>query len=179
MTGENNEAQDYADEAETYTEEAVLNRWGKLKEWWSIGSTLVQVIKYAILGFKLLFLGGTAAVVVGQTMGEKPLDMVQEEVSRETPLMDEILNLQEDVAALEEQLENHQHNYPEPVSAVHEHDSRHTHDTTHSHEPAPRSETVPVHDHPVPVAEPHTHPEQQAAPAAISDALKNHIRKEH
>ena len=102
------EAKDYVEGEDQ--EEVVLTRLGKLKQWWEHASTLVKIIKWSIMGFKLLFLGSTAAVVGGQMMGEKPLEgMLQEQaaVPHETNLdyqllLEEVTTLQAEVAALED-----------------------------------------------------------------------------
>jgi hypothetical protein len=120
MNGDTNEAQDYAEEAETYTEEAVLTRAERLKRWWEVGGTIVKAIQIVIFVVKWLLYGTAATVALGQVTGTTPvqdagIEMgLRDPVSRETPALDEALNLQEDMAALEKRLEDHNHNYPDP-----------------------------------------------------------------
>lgn len=59
------EGEDMVNEEEDQ-EEVVLKRWDKMKQWWSMGSAAVQVIKWSIVGFKMLFVGSAVAVVAGE-----------------------------------------------------------------------------------------------------------------
>jgi len=102
------------------TEEVVLNRWDRLKQWWEIGSTVVKVIKLAILGIKLLFVGSATAVVVGQVTDTNPVRDVAVEVGvlgEKPPLTIDQLWVQ--VMQLEEDIEilklPHEHDYPTTI----------------------------------------------------------------
>ena len=55
------------------TEDVILTRWERLKNWWEIGSTAVKAVKLAILGIKLLFVGSATAVVVGKVTDTQPI----------------------------------------------------------------------------------------------------------
>ena len=102
------------DETQPDNEEVILNRWGRLKQWWDIGSTAVKGIKLAMLGFKLLFVGSTAAVVVGQATNTNPLNTAAVEVGLvkpstqdiigNNPIYEELSYLIEDVERLEEDI---------------------------------------------------------------------------
>ena len=111
-----NEPTDYEE-----TEQVVLNRWDRLKQWWEIGSTAVKVVKLAILGIKLLFVGSATAVVVGEVTDTKPIRAAAVEVGvlgEKPPLTIDQLWVQ--VMQLEEDLERlklpHEHDYP-PAAA--------------------------------------------------------------
>lgn len=179
------------------TEEVILNRWGRLKQWWDMGSTVVKVIQIGITGFKLLFIGSTAAVIVGEATDTSlirdsavTVGIVQErgtqEVSGGDAMMDELLNLQEDMSTLEEELQGFLNHTHKPLSVPHSHDlAEHTHpppDMSHEH-PA----VVPVliehehdteHSHDLPE---HSHSGGQvvSGQAEIDDALIRHIADDH
>ena len=110
-----NEPADYEE-----TEQVVLSRWDKLKAWWEIGSTAVKVVKLAILGIKLLFVGSATAVVVGEVTDTKPIRAAAVEVGvlgEKPPLTIDQLWVQ--VMQLEEDIEilklPHEHDYPATI----------------------------------------------------------------
>lgn len=108
-----------------FDEDEVLTRWGKMKQWWDIGSAGVTAVKYAMIGFKLLFVGSTAAVVVGQATNSNPLNEAAVEVGLVDPskkdivgndaMYDELSNLIEDVERLEDEVASLDHIHAPPL----------------------------------------------------------------
>lgn len=171
-------------------EEVVLKRWDRMKQWWQIGSAGVTAIKYAIMGFKLLFVGSTAAVIVGQATDSEMirdtaveigiLDERNRDIVGNDAIYDELSNLIEDVEALEEQMALHEH---EALYVPHSHDLvEHTHppqDTTHEH--AAVAAGLIAHDHDHEHALP-AHEHGSAAPVSqtvIDDAFQRHVKDDH
>jgi Collagen triple helix repeat (20 copies) len=101
----NEEVKDYEDDYED-TEEVVLTRWGKIKQWIEI---IVATKKVAMVVWSLVFATGSA-VVVGQVTDTQPirdaavamgiLDERRPINPTEEALLDEVLNLQQEVLEL-------------------------------------------------------------------------------
>lgn len=189
------------------TEEVVLTRWDKIKQWIEI---VVATKKVAMLIWSLVFATGTA-VIVGEATDTKPIrdgavaiGLLDERVpvnSGAQPWIDELLNLQEEVgelqdgqkalkalvASIEAQMLNHTH---KATYASHTHDP-----VEHEHSPPDMSHDHPVvapvlvkhdhepdtHDHPPPVHEHATNITEQelAGQLAIDGAVLLHIKNDH
>lgn len=161
------------------TEEIVLTRWGKLKAWWEMGSAVVTIIKSAVIGLKLLFLGSTAAVVVGQAVDTNLLNDAAVEVGlvKDTSpiigsdaIYEELSNLIEDVERLESLIDTHQHNYPEPeiIQGLQGLPGKDGQDGKSIQGP----QGIPGPQGPIGIIPP-------AHAIAIDDALKRHIQGDH
>ena len=132
------------------TEEVVLTRWGKIKQWVEI---VVATKKAAMLLWGVIFsVGGTATV--GLITDTNPLRDAAIEVGlveadpidTTTGILREELMLQ--LATMQQEiidLKAHQHNYPNPVWPKHSH-------------PKP---AWPQHNHPDPKWPAHSHPAQK------------------
>ncbi len=154
------------DYPEADTEEVILSRAGKIKQWFEIA---MATRKVAMLVWGLIVATG-GSLVVGQVTDTTPIrdaavaiGLVDGDVPRETSephdhgaILDEMINLQAEVAQLQEEMTQHSH--------AHAH-APHEHDTTHEHQEIDLSHT---HD-----LEPHSHP----AVAASAEAIKTEILK--
>ena len=104
------------------TEQQVLTRWDKLKQWFEIA---MATKKIAMLLYSLLFATGTA-LVYGEATDTQPirdvavaagvLDKQPQDITTFNDMYRELSNLIDDVSALENIVANHQHNYPDPVA---------------------------------------------------------------
>lgn len=171
--------------SEEITEEEVLSRWDKIKQWIEI---VVATKKVAMLIWSLVFATGTA-VVVGEATDTKPirdlavemgiLDPLDRDIVGNNAMYDELMNLIDDMENLEEQVaadRDHSHKAPkwpshdhgDPTYQPHQHDEIVAH--THKYEaPAPVF-VEHTHDFPVPVV-----PNK----AEIDDAFLRHIKDDH
>ena len=103
------------------TEQQVLTRWDKLKQWFEIAMATKKV---AMLIWSLVFATGSA-LVYGEATDTKPirdvavaagiLDEQPQDITTFNDMYRELSNLIDDVSALENIVANHQHNYPDPV----------------------------------------------------------------
>jgi hypothetical protein len=164
------------------TEEVVLTRWDKIKQWIEI---VVATKKVAMLIWSLVFATG-GAVIVGEATDTKPIreaavsiGLLDEKVPLNPaadPYIDELLNLQEDMFRLQDEFKAHKHE--------HEHDP-HTHKVTyeaHEHEPPEFIEheheqcAIKGHRHPavVPVLVKHEHDSVPHDPASHDHPLPAH-----
>lgn len=164
----NEPAQDYAAED---TEEVVLTRWDKIKQWIEIA---VATKKVAMFVWSLVFgVGGTA--IYGEVTDTKPFKRAAIEVglieaapidTTKGMLQDEFIN---QLATLQQEitdLKAHQHNYPDPPAPLmkdHSHPLK-----KHGH---PVSAAVPAHDHPEYIT-------QKDAPVVDDAHLTRLIKKE-
>jgi hypothetical protein len=179
------EAKDYAED----TEEVLLTRWEKIKQWFEIAMATKKV---AMLLWSLVVgVGGTATV--GLVTDTNPLREAALRIGIvETPpidttrgmlqieLMDQLASMQQKI----NELEKHQHNYPDPLMQDHDHPvKKHVHTTQSHHHP------LPDHDHPFGLHEhnyadiDHVHsadvtltPELKAA---IMDEVETMLPKDH
>jgi len=157
------------DYPEADTEEVILSRAGKIKQWFEIA---MATRKVAMLVWGLIVATG-GSLVVGQVTDTTPIrdaavaiGLVDEAEAPDVPrgtiehdhdaLLDEMVNLQADVMQLHDEMTEHSH--------AHAH-APHEHDTTHEHQEIDLGHT---HD-----LEPHSHP----AVAAGADAIKAEILK--
>lgn len=180
---------DRVEEEYDITEEVVLTRWDKLKQWIEI---VVATKKVAVLIWSLVFATG-GAVIVGEATDTKPIreaavsiGLLGEEVPLNptaNPYIDELLNLQEDVFRLQDEVKAHTHKI---TYEAHSHDPAEL--IEHDHE---QPDVVPVliehnHDKPEPMFVEHTHPQEDIATksaatsqTAIDSALADHIKFDH
>lgn len=141
------------------TEEVVLTRWEKLKQWWEMGSTLVKVISWALKIGKWSFLGTTAAVVVGEVTDTRPARDAAIEIGLIEPdpidttsgmltneLIEQLADIRNEILASKK----HTHDWEPPA---HEHEivwPEHTHnyaEKEHGHKHS-HSYAKPDHIHP-------------------------------
>ena len=104
------------------TEQQVLTRWDKLKQWFEIAMATKKV---AMLIWSLVFATGTA-LVYGEATDTKPIRDVAvaagilgeqpQDITTFNDMYRELSDLIDDVSALENIVANHQHNYPDPVA---------------------------------------------------------------
>ena len=104
------------------TEQQVLTRWDKLKQWFEIAMATKKV---AMLIWSLVFATGSA-LVYGEATDTKPirdvavaagiLDEQPQDITTFNDMYRELSNLIDDVSALENIVANHQHNYPDHVA---------------------------------------------------------------
>ena len=104
------------------TEQQVLIRWDKLKQWFEIAMATKKV---AMLIWSLVFATGSA-LVYGEATDTNPirdvavaagvLDEQPQDITTFNDMYRELSNLIDDVSALENIVANHQHNYPDPVA---------------------------------------------------------------
>ena len=167
------EAQDYTE----VTEEVVLTRWEKIKQWIEI---VVATKKVAMLVWGLVFAAG-GSVVVGQATDTKPIrdaavamGLLQEQEPAVPGSSEEISNLQLVVF-----------NLSKDVDAF----SKHEHVTVlipHDHPPVAHEHEVVNHPHPYAkeghTHANHTHPELSApvvSAVVIEKAITDHIGADH
>jgi hypothetical protein len=115
-----NEVRDYDED----TEEVVLSRWGKIKQWIEI---IVATKKVAMVVWSLIFATG-GAVVVGQATDTQPirdaavsmglLDERPTDIIGNDAIYDELSNLIEDVERLEEEVASLSHVHAPPIRGV-------------------------------------------------------------
>jgi len=108
--------------ADEITEEEVLSRWDKIKQWIEI---VVATKKVAVMIWSLVFATGTA-LVYGEATDTKPirdvavvagiLDEQPQDITTFNDMYRELSDLIDDVSALENIVANHQHNYPDHVA---------------------------------------------------------------
>ena len=108
--------------ADEITEEEVLSRWDKIKQWIEI---VVATKKVAVMIWSLVFATSTA-LVYGEATDTKPIRDVAvaagilgeqpQDITTFNDMYRELSNLIDDVSALENIVANHQHNYPDHVA---------------------------------------------------------------
>jgi len=185
---------------EEITEEVVLTRWDKIKQWIEI---VVATKKVATLIWSLVFATGTA-VVVGEATDTKPIreaavavGLLDERVPLNPsadPYIDELLALQADMFQLQDQVSDHNHEHVPHTHKItyeaHEHAPaeliEHEHpaqDLSHEHvAPAPvlveHEHDSVAHNHDLPDHE-HAVAAEPAGQQAIDNAVSNHIKYDH
>lgn len=165
------------------TEEVVLSRWGKLKQWFEIAMATRKL--YLFVMSMLLATGGS--VVVGQATDTRPirdaavaLGILDERVltPQDVAKEDVLSTVMTDIVRLEDMLEvMGQHSHP-PVDVHHDHEVQsHPHPyapINHAHEASGGSTVDAVHAHPPTVS--------QMSPAVrdeIEAMMVRHIADDH
>jgi len=165
------------------TEEVVLSRWGKLKQWFEIAMATRKL--YLFVMSMLLATGGS--VVVGQATDTRPirdaavaLGILDEPVltPQQVAKSDALSALATDIVRLEDMLRvMGQHSHP-PVDVHHDHEVQsHPHPyapINHAHEASGGSTVDAVHTHPP--------PESQMSPTVkdeIEATMVRHIADDH